>query len=141
MSSKPISSVGTYIIVWFVLMVLLFATVFAAKIDLDDTVFPGANIALAMLIAVIKALVVVLWFMHVKDASRLTWVFAGASLIWLALLIIGTAQEYQGRGWLNGWEMGMNQTHMPVHSPMVDDPGHQSFAPPAVGPHSGTAER
>jgi cytochrome c oxidase subunit 4 len=141
MSTKQVSSVGTYIVVWAILMVLLFATVFAAKIDLDHDVFPGANLVVAMIIALTKALVVVLWFMHVKDASKLTWVFAGASFIWLALLILGTAQDYHTRGWLNGWELRMNQGYMHIHSSEIGgSAGHDSFASESVGPHSGTAE-
>jgi cytochrome c oxidase subunit 4 len=118
---KTVSSIATYGIVWLVLMVLLLATVLAVEANLDDAVFPGANITLAMVIALIKALVVALWFMHLKDASRLTWVAAGASFVWLALMIIGTAQEYHTRGWTpGGWEAPVSESYTPAHVALED---------------------
>ena len=104
MSHKHTSTVGTYIVVWAVLMVLLLVTVVAADIHLDDALFPGANITLAMLIALVKMLVVMLWFMHVKDASKLTWISAGASFVWLGILFGLTLPDYHTRGHFHGWE-------------------------------------
>jgi cytochrome c oxidase subunit 4 len=117
---KHVSPIGTYIVVWTVLMVLLLATVLAADIHLDDDLFNGANISLAMLIAIVKALIVMLWFMHVKDASKLTWVFAAASFLWLAMLIVGTLQEYHTRGFMPGWETPVSESYTPAHL-AVDD--------------------
>ncbi|HEV7302340.1 MAG TPA: cytochrome C oxidase subunit IV family protein [Tepidisphaeraceae bacterium] len=138
---KHVSSVGTYIVVWFVLMVLLLATVLAADIDLEH-VFTGANISLAMLIATVKALVVLLWFMHVKDASKLTWVFVGASFLWLGILIIGTGHEYLTRGWMPGWESPIGESYTPAHLGLEDGEKRINEVGEAqnLGPRSGTAE-
>ena len=53
----------------------------------------------AMSIASAKALLVVLYFMHVRYSVRLTWVFVAAGLLWLAILIAITVGDYVGRGW------------------------------------------
>jgi cytochrome c oxidase subunit 4 len=135
---KHVSSVATYGIVWFVLMVLLLVTVLAIEIDLDHMVFPGANITLAMFIAVIKALIVVLWFMHVKDASKLTWVAAGCSFVWFGLMILLTQQDYMTRGWMPGWETPVTQLAVPAHNALPDRgatrPPHGA-ADQNLGPH------
>jgi cytochrome c oxidase subunit 4 len=53
-----------------------------------------------MVIAVIKATLVVLFFMHVKFSSRLVKLFAGAAFFWLAVLFILMLSDYLSRGWL-----------------------------------------
>jgi cytochrome c oxidase subunit 4 len=58
------------------------ATVSAARYDLGPL-----NIVVAMSIAVVKASLVVLYFMHLRYSHRLNWIFGGASLLWLALLV------------------------------------------------------
>jgi cytochrome c oxidase subunit 4 len=74
------------------LMVLLVLTYAAAQIDLGPF-----NIVVALAIAFTKAVLVVLFFMEVKWSSRLTWVVAGAGLLWLALLIGGTLDDFLTR--------------------------------------------
>ncbi|MFL6281054.1 MAG: cytochrome C oxidase subunit IV family protein [Vicinamibacterales bacterium] len=71
-------------------------TVFAAKIDMG----PLNNIVM-LLIACTKALLVILFFMHVRWSSRLTGVVAMAGFFWLLLLftVIG---DYISRGWVAG---------------------------------------
>ena len=145
-SHKHISSIGTYIAVWFVLMILLLATVLAVEIDLDHKVFSGANITLAMAIAFVKMMVVMLWFMHVKDASKLTWIFAGASFIWWGIMIGFTAQDYGTRGYFNGWETPVNESYTPAHVKLTDGAeqrtvGAAGDVPQQRGPHSGTQEK
>jgi cytochrome c oxidase subunit IV len=53
----------------------------------------GINTAIALTIAVGKALLVILFFMHVRYSDRLTWVFAGAGFFWLLILIGGTMSD------------------------------------------------
>ena len=38
-------------------------------------------------LGVFAALLVAVWFMHLKDSSRLTWLFAAAGVMWLAIMI------------------------------------------------------
>ena len=82
----------TYFAVAAALMVLLVLTYAAAQIDLGPF-----NIVVALAIAFTKAVLVVLFFMEVKWSSRLTWVVAAAGLMWLALLIGGTLDDFLTR--------------------------------------------
>ena len=96
-----VEKVSVYINVFIALMVLLVATYVVALFDLDH-VFRGLNLIVAMIIAVIKASLVVAIFMHVKDGSRLLWVFATAAFFWLAIMFVLTFTDYDSRGWLPG---------------------------------------
>ena len=53
-----------------------------------------------MLIAACKALLVILFFMHVRYSSRLTWVFVGAGFFWLMILLSLTLADVLSRRWL-----------------------------------------
>jgi cytochrome c oxidase subunit IV len=59
------------------------------------------NPVVALSIAIFKGTLVVLFFMHLKYSSRLTRVIAGASIFWLAILLLLTLSDYATRGW--GW--------------------------------------
>ena len=87
---------STYYAVYAALMVLLVATVGFAYLDLG--VF---NFLVTMLIAIAKALMIALIFMHVRYSERLVWVFSLASFLWLAIMIVFTLNDYFTRGWLN----------------------------------------
>ena len=58
------------------------------------------NMVVMISIAVVKAVLVVLYFMHVRYGTHLTWVFAGAGFVWLAIMLVLTMQDYFTRGWL-----------------------------------------
>ena len=77
-------------------MVLLAATVGAAFIDIEPF-----NFALTMVIAVAKAVMILLIFMHVRYSERLVWVFSSGAFLWLALLIGMSLNDYFTRGWLH----------------------------------------
>jgi cytochrome c oxidase subunit 4 len=63
--------------------------------------FPGQlNVIIALTIAVIKATLVVLYFMHVRYSSRLIWVVFASALFWLAILFALTFSDYLTRCWL-----------------------------------------
>ena len=81
--------VTTYLLVFAALMVLTGITVFVATID-----FGSFNTIVAMAIAVTKASLVVLFFMHVKYSPKLTQLLVAASFIWLGLMIVGTLHDY-----------------------------------------------
>jgi cytochrome c oxidase subunit 4 len=85
-----------YFYVYIALMVLLAATVGAAFINIEPF-----NFALTMLIAVAKAVMILLIFMHVRYSERLVWVFSCAAFLWLALLIAMSLNDYFTRGLLN----------------------------------------
>jgi cytochrome c oxidase subunit 4 len=96
-----------YYRVFGVLMVLFVLTVLVAFFDLSEHLnWPAANLVVALVIAVLKATVIVLYFMHVKYSSRLTQMFAIAALVWLSLLFIFSFADYFTRGWIpqpGGW--------------------------------------
>jgi cytochrome c oxidase subunit 4 len=56
------------------------------------------SIIVALTIAMTKALLVVLFFMHVRYSSWLTWVFVGAGVAWLGHILILTMSDYLTRG-------------------------------------------
>ena len=85
--------VREYLIVFALLMAMLLLTVIAALPDFGAFI----NLAIAMTIAIIKAVLVVLFFMHVKQASRVTWVFAGSAFLWLGIMIALILADYGTR--------------------------------------------
>jgi cytochrome c oxidase subunit IV len=76
------------------LMVLLVLTLVAAMFDLGEF-----NTIIALTIAVAKALLVVLYFMHLRWSTALVRVFAGAALFWLTILFTLTLDDYFSRPW------------------------------------------
>jgi cytochrome c oxidase subunit 4 len=81
--------VRTYIFVFLTLLAMTGLTVWAANQD-----FGPLNMVVALGIAIFKATLVILFFMHVKYSSRLTQLVVGAALLWLGILIVGTLQDY-----------------------------------------------
>jgi cytochrome c oxidase subunit IV len=94
--SQHILPLRNYIAVYIALLVLLGATVGAAFIDIEPY-----NFTLTMVIAVAKALMILLIFMHVRYSDRLTWVFSTAAFLWLAILIAFSLNDYFTRDLLN----------------------------------------
>jgi len=63
--------------------------------------FPGPlNAIVAMTIAVIKATLVILYFMHVRYSPRLIALIIAAALFWMAILFALTISDYSTRAWL-----------------------------------------
>ena len=93
--SEHIVSKKVYYIIFLTLLVMTGITVWVAFIDLG----PLNNIV-AMTIAVFKATLVVLYFMHVRYSSRLTWVFVASGFFWFGILIVLTLSDFYSRGWL-----------------------------------------
>ena len=93
--SEHIVSLKVYFTIFLSLMVGTALTVWAGLQD-----FPGPlNVIVALTIAVIKATLVVLYFMHVRYSSRLIWVVFAAALFWLAILFALTFGDYWTRTW------------------------------------------
>ena len=72
-------------------------TVAAAFIDMG-----AINNVVMLGLAITKALLVVLFFMHVRWSTRLTWVVAASGFFWLLILFGLTMQDYLTRGWVPG---------------------------------------
>ncbi len=99
--SGHIVPVKIYLAIFAILIVLTGVTVWVAFAELGLM-----NIVVALTIAVFKATLVILYFMHVRYGSRLTWVFVGAGFFWLAILIVFTLSDVLTRDWLAvpvGW--------------------------------------
>jgi cytochrome c oxidase subunit 4 len=87
-----VAPVGLYLAVFAALMVLTVATVAASRVDLG-----ALNTPVALGIAVAKAALVVLFFMHVRWSPRLIALVFVASLFWLFHMLAGTAADYLSR--------------------------------------------
>jgi cytochrome c oxidase subunit 4 len=85
-----------YLGIFAVLMVLTMVTVGVAYVNLGQL-----NIVVALTVAIIKATLVVLYFMHVRYGSRLTWVVIGAGVFWLLILLTLLLTDYSSRGWMS----------------------------------------
>ena len=85
-----------YITIFLALMLGTGLTVLAAFRD-----FPGPlNAVVALTIAVVKATLVILYFMHVRYSPRLIWLIIAAALFWLAILFALTISDYWTRSWM-----------------------------------------
>jgi cytochrome c oxidase subunit IV len=94
--SEHIVPIKVYVTIFLALMVGTALTVWAGLQD-----FPGPmNVVIALTIAVIKATLVVLYFMHVRYSSRLIWLIFASALFWLGILFALTFSDYWTRGWL-----------------------------------------
>jgi cytochrome c oxidase subunit 4 len=90
-----------YLRVFAALMVFTVVTVWASTVDLGPL-----NIVVALVIAVCKALLVVLFFMHVRYSRPLTQIVVAGGFLWLIILLVLTLSDYFSRGWLPapaGW--------------------------------------
>ena len=83
-----------YLTIFGALMVMTAITIAVAFINLGPFNFP-----VAIAIAVTKATLVVLFFMHVKDSSRLTKLIVGSGFFFLIVLFTLTLTDYLSRGW------------------------------------------
>jgi len=93
--SEHIVQPRVYITIFLALMVGTTLTVLAAFYD-----FPGPlNAVVALTIAVLKATLVILYFMHVRYSGRLIWLVIAAALFWLAIMFSITFSDYWTRSW------------------------------------------
>ena len=89
MNAPHVVSIKLYATIFGALLLLTLATAGAAFVDLGGEL----NSIVALTIALIKAVLVLLFFMHLRYSSRLTWVFAGAGLFWLLILVTLTISD------------------------------------------------
>jgi cytochrome c oxidase subunit 4 len=95
--SQQLVSVKVYAAVFAALLALTITTVAVSKLELGEY-----NFIAAMTIAVIKATLVIMFFMDVRRATSLTKLFVGAGLFWMAILLVFVLSDYLSRGWLPG---------------------------------------
>jgi cytochrome c oxidase subunit 4 len=100
-------NVTTYAVIFIALLVLLFISVGVAFIpNQSDTVRTLLTLT-GFSIAGAKAILIILYFMHVKFSSRLTWIFAFASFFFLLIMVGLTLNDYSTREPVTGTEHGL----------------------------------
>ena len=85
-----------YFKIFAALMILLVLTLIAALFDLGEM-----NLIVALTIAVAKAALIILFFMHFKDSDTLTWLVGGGTLVWFGIMIVLTMTDYASRDWIS----------------------------------------
>ena len=91
--SDHVVPVRVYYLIFAALMIGTGITVGVAFVDLG-----AFNAVVALTIAVAKATLVVLYFMHVRYSTRLTWAVVAGSVFWLGILLALTFSDYLTRG-------------------------------------------
>ncbi|PYV59574.1 MAG: hypothetical protein DMG91_00535 [Acidobacteria bacterium] len=92
--SEHIIPTRTYYLIWISLMCLTVITAAVAFVDLGQF-----NTIVALSIATLKALLVVLFFMHLKYTNeKMSKVAVISALFWLVLLLALSLTDYGWRG-------------------------------------------
>jgi cytochrome c oxidase subunit IV len=86
--------IKVYLLIFAVLIVLTATTVWAAFVD-----FGRFNTVIALLIAFVKATLVMLFFMHLKEAPSLLKLFVIGAFAWVTILIGMTFNDFGTRAW------------------------------------------
>ena len=93
--SDHVVPVKVYLAVFVTLLVMTAATTAISGIDLGPW-----NTVVALGIAIFKASLVVLFFMHAKYSPKLTRVVIFGGIFWLAIMLTITFSDFVSRGWL-----------------------------------------
>jgi len=96
MSEHHIVRPSTYLVVLTALFILTGVTVAVAFQHLGDP----WNDVVAIGIALTKASLVVLFFMHVRWGTRMTRLAVASALLWLVFLLLITFLDFYSRGWM-----------------------------------------
>ncbi len=91
---QHVISTSVYVGIWATLICLTGLTTFASFIELGDW-----NIVLALVIATVKATLVLLFFMHLYYSTKLTKVTMIAAIFFLFLLLSLSMTDYLTRAW------------------------------------------
>lgn len=94
--TQHVSSRTTYYWTFLALLVLLGATVGAAYLPLGSF-----SPVVAMLIATTKAVLILLFFMHLRHGESFVRIVAVAGFLWLGILLTFTMADYLTRNWPN----------------------------------------
>lgn len=117
--THEIVPLSTYLAVFVALMALTVVTVWIATIDLGDM-----NVVMALVVATVKAVLVLLFFMHLRHSGKLLWVVMGSSFLFLVILIGFTLSDVLTRG---HWQpMGPNLPDFTLSGPKEARPPHRS---------------
>jgi cytochrome c oxidase subunit 4 len=95
MAEHHVVPVRVYITIFLALMVLTGLTVLASFRNFGEW-----NTIIAVTIAIIKATLVILYFMHVRYSDNVVRLSVFAGFFWLGILIALTLSDYMSRPWL-----------------------------------------
>jgi len=70
-------------------------TVAVSRLELGEY-----NFICAISIAIVKASLVLWFFMDLRRSTSMTRLFVGAGLFWLAIMLALTLSDYWSRGWV-----------------------------------------
>jgi cytochrome c oxidase subunit 4 len=87
-------SVRTYLINGIALLAFLALTICAAYVKLGPL-----NTVVAMSISAAKGALIILFFMHMRYAKPVLWLFVGAGFFWLGIMLVLAMSDYLSRGW------------------------------------------
>src|SRR5262245_32629918 len=118
--SGHVSPKSTYYAIFSALMVLTVVTIAVAYRPLGAWNFP-----VAISIAITKATLVILFFMHAKYSSRLTKLFVGTAFFFLAILLGLTMTDVLSRG-LKTYPGGAGGAGYGVRQPAAAGGGHEA---------------
>jgi cytochrome c oxidase subunit IV len=88
------ASTKNYLVVFFSLMALLGATIGVAYVNLG-----ALNLPAAMCISIAKTVLIILFFMHLRQASKLNKLLACVGFFWLAIMLTLAMNDYLSRHW------------------------------------------
>ena len=94
--SAQADSAKIYTLVFLALLALTGVTTAVAYIDLGRL-----SVVVALSIAVVKMLLVALFFMHLRHSTKLTRIVVAGGLLWLAILIGLSMSDFLSRDWLS----------------------------------------
>ena len=92
---EHIESIKTYTIVFISLLILTALTTLVAMVDLGPF-----SVVVALAIALVKMMLVALFFMHLRHSVVLMKVVIGGGLLWLGILLLLSMSDFVSRGWL-----------------------------------------
>lgn len=87
----------TLVLVYLALLALLALSTGLAFVNFGGAAY---NTTIALLVAGLKAALVVLYFMEVRASEKLVPLFVLVGFFWLGILITLTMTDYVTRGWL-----------------------------------------
>ena len=114
---------GRYVIIWALLLVATLTTVITGRMDLG-----GANLPLALIIASVKAGLVVMFFMHLWDSEGINRLVFGVSVVFVIVLLLGVFGDLYTRQSAalptgapatmveQGASLGVRPPHAPAHA-------------------------
>lgn len=93
-TSSHSHEVRTYLAVYALLLVLLGITVIAAQFEVGRW-----NLVVTLAIASTKAILIVLYFMHVKHGTPLVKLVVIIGIFWMVIMVTLTISDYWTRPW------------------------------------------